>query len=147
MGDQQNALTEMTKAIREREPSSLPLYKVYTLVRLHYTQERNLQHRRADYLDLKKETGEPAADVCLETNLRSGKKCEFENVTAAELLASEFQSLIGKSAEDNELKKKIRKNDMSIKAITEAIHEYMYEKVKESPKAEEKKLRHAEKRK
>ena len=46
------------------------------------------------------------------------------------------------------LGKKIRKSDMSIEAITEAIHEYMYEKLYESPEIEEeKKIWHVEKRK
>ena len=59
----QNAITEMTKTVKEREPSSLPLYKVYTLFRLHFTPERNVQHSRADFFDLKREDGESAADV------------------------------------------------------------------------------------
>ena len=58
----QTALTEMTKTVREREPSSLPLYKLYTLFRLHFTPERNVQHSRADF-DLKRGNGESAADV------------------------------------------------------------------------------------
>ena len=33
----QNAFTEMTKTVRERKPSSLPLHKLYTLFRLHFT--------------------------------------------------------------------------------------------------------------
>ena len=59
----QTALTEMTKTVREREPSSLPLYKLYTLFRLHFTPERNVQHSRADFFDLKRGNGESAADV------------------------------------------------------------------------------------
>ena len=51
----QNALTEMTKTVREREPSSLSLHKLYTLFRLHYTLERNVQHSRSDFFDLKRE--------------------------------------------------------------------------------------------
>ena len=50
----QSALTEKTKTAREREPSALQLYKLYTLSRLHYTQERNIQHTRADFFDLKR---------------------------------------------------------------------------------------------
>ena len=46
----QNALTEMTKTAREREPSSLPLYKLYTLFRLHYIPEKNGRHNRANFL-------------------------------------------------------------------------------------------------
>ena len=90
----QNAFTEMTKTVIEREPSSLPLHKLYTLFRLHYTPERNVQHSRAVFFDLKRENGESAADVW--KRILKVEKCEFEHVTAAELLASKFLSLIGK---------------------------------------------------
>ena len=59
----QTAITEMTKTVTEREPSSLPLHKLYTLFRLHFTPERNVQHSRADFFDLKRGNGESAADV------------------------------------------------------------------------------------
>ena len=36
---------------------------------------------------------------------------------------------------------------MSVEAITDAIHEYMYEKLNDSPETEEKKIRHVNKRK
>ena len=137
----------MTKTVREREPSSLPLYKLYTLFRLHFTPERNVQHSRADFFDLKREDGESAADVWKRI-LEVEKKCEFETITAAELLASKFLSVIGKSTGDYDLKKKIRKSDMSIEAITEALHEYMYEKLYDSPETEEeKKIRYLNERK
>ena len=118
----QNAITEMTKTVRGREPSSLPLYKLYTLFRLHLTPERNVHHSGADFFDLKREDGETAADVWKRI-LNVEKNCEFETITAAELLASKFLSLIGKSTGDFDLKKKIRKSDMSVEAITDAIHE------------------------
>ena len=59
----QNAITEMTKTIREREPSSLPLYELYAFSRIHFTPEKNVQHSRADFFDLKREDGGTAADV------------------------------------------------------------------------------------
>ena len=40
----QNALTWMTKTVRKKEHSSLPLYKLYTFFQLHYTPERIVQH-------------------------------------------------------------------------------------------------------
>ena len=36
----QSALTEMTKTVREKEPTSLPLYRLYALFRLHFIPER-----------------------------------------------------------------------------------------------------------
>ena len=95
----------MTKTVREREPSSLPLHKLYTLFRLHYTPERNVQHSRSDFFDLKRNNGESAADVWKRI-LEIEKNCEFENIIAAEFLASKFLSLIGKSTGDHGLKKK-----------------------------------------
>ena len=143
----QNTITEMTKTVREREPSSLPLYKLYTLFRLHFTPERNVHHSRADFFELKREEGESAADVWKRI-LAIERNCEFETITAAELLASKFLSVIGKSTGDYDLKKKIRKSDMSVKAITEALHEHMYEKLNDSPETEEeKKIRYLNKRK
>ena len=71
---------------------------------------------------------ETAADVWKRI-LEIEKNCEFETITVAEFLASKLLSLIGKSTGDYNLKKKIRKNDMSVKAITDAIHEYMSEKL------------------
>ena len=100
----QNALTEMTKTVREREPSALPLNKLYTLFRLHFTPEKNVQLGRADFFDLKKERNETAANVYKRIQ-DVEKNCEFETITAAELIASKFLSLIRKSTGDYELKK------------------------------------------
>ena len=136
----------MTKTVRKREPSSLPLHKLYTLFRLHFTPERNVQHSIADFFDLKREDGESAANLW-KLILEVEKNSEFET-TAAELLASKFLSVIGKSTGDYDLKKKIRKSDMSIEAIREAIHEYMYEKLNDSPETEgEKKIKYLKNRK
>ena len=63
-------------------------------------------------------------------------------------MATKFLSVIGTSTGDYDLKKKSRKSDMSVEAITEALHEHMYEKLNDSPKTEdEKKIRYPNKRK
>ena len=140
-------IKEMTKTVREREPSSLLLHKLYSLFRLHFTPERNVHHSRADFFELKREEGESAADVWKRI-LTIERNCEFETITAAELLASKVLSVIGKSTVDYDLKKKIRKSDMSVEAITDALHEHMYEKLNDSPETEEeKKIRYLNKRK
>ena len=73
----QNAITEMTKTVREREPSSLFLYKLYTLFRLHFTPERNVHYSRVDFFDLKREYGEPSRRV--ETDTRSRNELRIRN--------------------------------------------------------------------
>ena len=79
-------------------------------------------------------------------DLRSKKKLRIPDNNSSR--ASNFLSLIRKSTRDYELKKKIRKSNMSVEAITDAIHEYMYEKLNESPETEdEKKIRYVDKRK
>ena len=60
----QTALTEMTKTVREREPTNLSLYRHYALFRLLYTPERNKHHSRANFFQLKREPGESASDLC-----------------------------------------------------------------------------------
>ena len=47
-------------------------------------------------------------------------------------MASKFLSVIGQSTGDYELKKKIRKSDMTIDSITALIHEHMYDQLNES---------------
>ena len=136
----------MTKTVREREPSSLPLHKLYSSFRLHFTPERNVHHSRADIFELKRE-GESAADVWKRI-LAIERNCEFETITAAELLASKFLSVIGKSTGNYDLEKKTRKSDMSVEAITEALQEQMYEKLNDSPETgEETKIRYLNKKK
>ena len=75
------------------EPNSLPLQRLYALFRLHgFIPERNKHHSRAKNFqskDLKREPGEMAADTW-KGILENEKKCEFEKITAAELLASKF---------------------------------------------------------
>ena len=101
----QSAITEMTKTAREREPNSLPSYRCYTLFRLHFTPERNKHLSRASFFKLKREPGESAAETWKRI-LEIEKNCEFEEITAAELLASKFLSVIVKTTGDNDCKKK-----------------------------------------
>ena len=53
----QNSITELTKTVKEKDSSSLPLPKFYALFRLHFTPERNAHHSRVDFFDLKREDG------------------------------------------------------------------------------------------
>ena len=71
------------------------------MFRLHFIPERN---SRADFSNLEREPGKSAAETWKRI-LESDKNCEFEEITAAELLASNFPSVIGKTTGDNELKK------------------------------------------
>ena len=76
------------------------------------------------------------------------KNCAFETITAAEILAANFLSSSDKSTGDYDLKQKIRKSDMSVDAICEALHECMYKKLNDSPETEgEKKIRYLNKKK
>ena len=116
----QNAFTEMTETIREKT-SFPPLYKLYPLFHLHNAPKKNVKHSRAIFFDLKKQYRKSVADVWKRI-LEDEKNCEFETIAAAELLATMFLSLIGKSTGHYELSKQIRKSDMSVEAITDAIH-------------------------
>ena len=72
----QNAITEKTKTVREREPSSLPLYKLYTLFRLHTGEKRSTQQSQL----LRPQTGgRRVRGGWLETNTRSRGKLRTRN--------------------------------------------------------------------
>ena len=49
MVDWKNSITQQTKTVREREPSSLPMFKLYSLFRQRFTPERILQYSRANF--------------------------------------------------------------------------------------------------
>ena len=51
-------MSEMTKTIREKEPTSSPLHRLYALFRLHFIPEQNKHHSRADFSNIKRENGE-----------------------------------------------------------------------------------------
>ena len=105
--------------------------QLYSLFRLHFIPEGNKVHSRADFFGITGEKHETAEDVWTKI-LQVVKNCEFEDVTPAALIASKFLSVIGRSTGDCELKKKIRKSDMTIETITTLIHEHMYDRLNES---------------
>ena len=96
----ESVITEMTRTVRDNDPKKMDINHLYSLFRLHFIPERyNFQ------------------DVWTR-RLQVEKNCEFENVTPAKLIASKIFSVIGRSTGDKELKKKIRKSDMTIETIT-----------------------------
>ena len=103
----------------------------------------DLEHRIKDLFiwalgesAITRETHETAEDVWTRILLVE-KNGEFENVTPAEPTASKFMSVIGRSAGDYELKKKIRKSDMTIGTITALVHEHMYDCLNDSNNSKE----------
>ena len=75
----------------------------------------------------------------METNTRSRKELQIRNNYRSRTSGLKISVLIGKSIGDYGLKKKIRESDMSVEAITDAVHEYMYEKLNDPPETEEEK--------
>ena len=127
----ESAITEMTGTVRDNDPNRMDKNQLYSLFRLHFIPERNKFHSRADFFGIRREKHESSEDVWTRI-LQVEKNCEFENVTPAELVASKFLFVIGRSAGDYELKKKIRKSDMTIETITALIHEHMYDRLNDS---------------
>ena len=125
------AVTEMTKTVRDNDPNKMNINQRYSLFRLHFIPERNKFHSRDDFFGITREPNETAEDVWTRI-LQTEKNCEFDRVTPAELIALKFLSLIGRSTGDYELKKKIRKSDMTIETITDLILEYMYDRLNDS---------------
>ena len=101
----EEAVTEMTKTVRDNDPNKMNINQLYIIFRIHFIPERNKFHSRADFFGITRETNETAEDVWTRI-LQTEKNCEFDNVTPAELFASKFLSLIGRSTGDYELKKK-----------------------------------------
>ena len=142
----ESAITEMTRTVRDNDPNRMDINQLYSLFRLHFIPERNKFHSRADFFGITREKHESAEDVWTRI-LQVEKNCEFENVTPAELIASKFLSVIGRSTGDYELKKKIRKSDMTIETITALIHEHMYDRLNDSNNSNDgKEIKHVQER-
>ena len=140
------AVTEMTKTLGDNDPKKMNINQLYVLFRLHFIPERNKFHSRADFFGITREPNETAEDVWTRI-LQTEKNCEFGKVTPAELIASKILSLIGRSTGDYEVKKKIRKSDMTIETITDIIHEYIYNRFNDSNNPNvEKDVKHVQER-
>ena len=119
----------MTKTVRDYDPNKMN--QLNSLFCLHFIPERNKFHNRADFFGITKERHETAEDVRTR-RLQTEKNCEFDNVTPAELIATKFLSLIGRSTGHYELKKNIGKSNMTIETITYSIRECMYDRLNDS---------------
>ena len=102
----ESAITEKTKTVRDNDPNKTDINQLYSLFRLHFIPERNKFRSRADFFGIPGDKHETVEDVWTRI-LHVEKNCEFENVTPAELIASKFLSVIGRSTGHYELKKKI----------------------------------------
>ena len=100
----ESAMTEMTRTVRDKDPNKMDNNQLYSLFRLHFIPERNKFHSRADFFGITREKHETAEDVWTRI-LHVEKNCEFKNVTPAELLASKFLSVIGRSTGDYEFRR------------------------------------------
>ena len=142
----ESAITEMTRTIRDNDPNRMDINQLYSLFRLHFIPERNKFHSRADFFGITREKHESVEDVWTRI-LQVEKNCEFENVTPAKLIASKFLSVIGRSTENYETKKGIRKSDMTIETITALIHEHMYDRLKDSKNSNDgREIKHVQER-
>ena len=116
-----------------------------SLFRLHIIPEGSKFHSRANFFGITREKNETAEDVWTRI-LQVEKNCELENATPGELIASKLPSLSGRSTGDYEIKKKIRKSDMTIETITNLIHKYMYDRLNEwNNSYDEKEIQHIQK--
>ena len=142
-----SAITEMTKTARDNDLNRMYINKVYSLFRLHFIPERNKFHSRADTFGISREKHEMAEDVWTRILQVTENYVEFENVTPAELKASKLLAVNGRSTGDYELKKRIRKSDMTTETIKTLIHEPMYDRLYDSNNSNDgKAIKHVQER-
>ena len=105
----ESATTKMTRTVRGKNPNRIDINQLNSLFRLHFIPERSKFHSRFLWYNKRKNTKDVWTRV-----LQVEKNCEFDNVTPAEIIASKFLSVIGRSTGYYELKKKIRRKNMTI---------------------------------
>ena len=81
----EEAVTEMTKTMRDNDPNKININQLYSLFRLHFIPEKNTFHSRADFFGIIRETNETAEDVWTRI-LRTEKNCEFDNEDKREIM-------------------------------------------------------------
>ena len=98
----EEAVTKMTKTVRDNHPNKTNINQLYSLFQLHFIPEKNKFHSQADFFGTVREPNETAEDVWTRI-LQTEKNCEFDSVTPAKHIASKFLSQIGRSTGDYEL--------------------------------------------
>ena len=101
----------MPRTDRDIDPNKTEKNQLFSLFRLRFVPERNKFHCRSDSFGITREQHETAEDLRTSI-LQVENNCEFENVTAAELIPSKFLSVIGRAAGNYELKKKYQKSNI-----------------------------------
>ena len=125
MGDWTVSYHENEKTVREREPNSLPLYRLYTLLRLHFFPVRNKHHSRADFFNFKTRTGRISCRN-LETHSRGWKELPIRKNNGSWNTCIKISIRNWENYGWQGTKEEKKKEDLSVEAITDTIHEFMY---------------------
>ena len=118
------ALYQITRAEYETEPDSIKVKDLIRLFTEFYMPKRNTCHIRGDFF-WAKQTEEEILEEFWRRLIKIEKKCDFNTISAEELLISKYMTAIT----DKKLQDKIMKEKtLELKKVIELIKQNTYEK-------------------
>ena len=119
-----DAIYQITRAEYKKEPDSIKLKELIRLFTEFYTPKRNTYHNRGVFV-WAKQTEDETPEEFWRQLIEIGKECNFNAVSAEELLISKYITAItDKKSRDKILKE----NSLELKKIIELIKQNRYEK-------------------
>ena len=127
------ALYQITRAEYKTEPDSIKVKDLIRLLTEFYMPKRNTYHNRGDFF-WAKQTEEETPEDFWRRLIEIEKECNFNNISAEELLISKYMTAIT----DKKLRDKIMKEKtLELKKIIELIKQNTYEKKNKKTKIPE----------
>ena len=118
------ALYQMTRAEYKTEPDKLAIKDLIRLFNEYFSPKRNTNHNRGEFFRTKQTETETPEDFWRRL-METEKKCNFEKITAEELIISKFITAIT----DRKLRDKLMKEmKPEMKKTIEMIKQNTYEK-------------------
>ena len=121
------ALYQMTRTEYETEPDKIAIKELIRLFNEYFLPKRNTNHNRGEFF-WTKQTESETPEGFWRRLMKIEKECNFESITAEELLISKFMIAIT----DKKLRDKLMKEKHEMKKLIEMIKQNTYEKKNKS---------------
>ena len=118
------ALYQMTRAAYKTEPDKIAIKDLIRLFNEYFLPKRNTYHNCKEFFWIKQTEAETPEDFWRRL-IEIEKECNFENITAEELLISKFMTAI---TDKKHLDKLMKEKKPDMKKIIEMIKQNTYEK-------------------
>ena len=132
----QKAIHSMTRKLHNEPIQTMNTKRIIELFKNRYMSDKNLQHNRTDFFELQPHENENPEQTW-ERLTEIERNCNFQTITAEELIIAKFRSII----KDKELKEKLKKADQKIETFIKILQEDTYQRKHETNENKEPKIK------